>query len=115
MQFEGSLPIFEEEGVDVEYGGEIEGIIDLLGSKGSLIVEDTIDLEEEGLRGILDPRVLIDSNDFSLLIAIVLYMRDCDFLTGLVEILMLHVHEKQTEELFFCLIDLNEVRGTFSF
>lgn len=38
LEFECSLSVFEQEWVDIEYGGEIEGIVDLLGSEGGLIV-----------------------------------------------------------------------------
>jgi hypothetical protein len=84
LELECSLSVFEQERVDVEDSGEIEGIIDLLCSKSSLIIENSVDLEEKSLWGILDPGVLVYTNDLSLFISVIVDVGNSDFLASLI-------------------------------
>ena len=58
--------------------------------------------------------MLVHPNDLSLFIAIIIDARDSHLLTGLIEVLVLHVHEEQTEQLLFSFVYLGGKIGTCS-
>lgn len=86
-----------QEGVNVEHSRKVEGIVDLLWRKSGLIIDDSINLKEESFGGFFDPAVLLDSNNLSFIIAIVLNVGNGHFLASLVKLLVLDIHEQQTE------------------
>lgn len=73
-----------QEWIYVEHCGEIEDIIDFLWGKGVLVIYNSINLEEESLWRLLDPTMLLYSDHLTLLIPVVIDMRNSDLLTGLV-------------------------------
>lgn len=95
-----------QEGINIKHRGEIEDIIDLLRREGDLIIDYSIYLEEEGLWRLLDPTMFLHADHLTLLIPVIIYMRNGDLLTGLVEVLVLYVDEQQTEQLLLRFVDL---------
>ena len=106
LYLQRALFVLMQEGIDIEDGGEVEDIVDLLRREGVLIIDDAIDLEEEGLGRLLDPTMLLHPNHLSFLVAVVVDVRDGDLLAGLVEVLVLDVDEEQAEELLLRLVNL---------
>ena len=106
MDDQRSVFVFEQEGVNIEGGGEIKHVIDFLESHGLFVVLDSVDLEEESFRRSLDPAVLLDPDDLSFFVAVVVNVRDGDLFAGVVELSMLGVDEEQTEQLLLSLVDV---------
>jgi hypothetical protein len=114
LQLQSLVSISQQERIDVENSGEVKGVIDFLRRQGSLIVYHPIYLEKESLWSLLDPCMLVHPNDLSLFIAIIIDARDSHLFTGLIEVLVFHVHEEQTEQLLFSFVYLSGKIGTCS-
>lgn len=101
------LLVLLQEGVDVENGGEVEEVVDLLQHLAGLVVDHPVDLEEESLGRFFNPRVLLHSNHLSLLVPVIVDMRYSNLFAGFVELAVLDVHKQQVEELLLTLVYLN--------
>lgn len=106
MDDQRSVFVLEQEGVNIEGGGKIKHVIDFLESHGLFVVLDSVDLEEESFRRSLDPAVLLDPDNLSFFVAVVVNVRDGDLFAGVVELSMLGVDEEQTEQLLLSLVDV---------
>ena len=65
-----------------------------LKSLGSLIVGNSIDLEEKCFRRLLNPTVFFNPNYLSFFISVIVNVGNCDLLAGIVELSMSDVEEE---------------------
>ncbi len=99
--------VFIEEGVDVKFFGEIEWIIDFLKGSFLLIEDDSVNLEKEGFRCLLDPSTFFNSDYLTFLISVVINVRNNNFFEGLIKLFVFNVDKKQTEEFFLLFVELS--------
>jgi len=108
LDLQGSLFVLLQEGINVKSSGEVKGIINLFQILSNFVIDDSIYLEKQSFRRLLDPTMLFNPNNFSLIIAIVVNVGNCDFFTCLIKLSVFDVDHKQTKQLIFSFVDLDK-------
>lgn len=83
-----------KERIDEESGWKIEQIVNLLRCKCNLIINDPIDLEKKSFWCFFDPALLLNSDDLSFFISIIINVRYSDLFTCFIELLIFNVYKE---------------------
>jgi hypothetical protein len=115
LDHQSSVFILLQKGINVKGSWEVESIVDLFEILSSFVVDDSIDLEEQGFGGLFDPAMLFDSDNLTFVIAVVVNMRNCDLFASFIELFVFNIDHEQTEKFIFSFVNLNNNKVTPSF
>lgn len=115
LDLQSLLFILLEERINIKRSWEVKRIVDLFECLSCFIICDSIYLKEKCFGSLFDPTMFLNPNNLTLLIAVVINMRNGYFFTSLIEFSIFDVDHKQTKELIFGFVNLNIDQITPSF